>query len=302
MDETNGPPEPGFRELFESLLDAAFVIDTSRQILHWNQAAAELTGFTAEEVLGRCCAENILQDTDQQGALLCHANCPVARSMIDGATRVERLNLHHRDGHRIPVLAQVTPLRGPGGKITGAMEVFRKEEPTGELRERIAELERLALLDPLTGLPNRRWLDQQIEARMDEHRRYQWPFGVLMIDLDHFKQVNDEHGHEVGDLVLQVVAKSLLAGARLSDTVGRWGGEEFLAVVGNVEMDRLLGIAERMRVLVGGSELREPVRVGVTCSIGAAVVHPEDTIEGLLRRADQALYRAKNKGRNQVLA
>jgi diguanylate cyclase (GGDEF)-like protein/PAS domain S-box-containing protein len=302
MSETNGLPETGYRELLESLLDAVYFTDTSRRILFWNRAATELTGFKAEEVLGRCCADNILRHADGQGVALCQNDCPLARTVADGTPRVERLSLHHRDGHRVPVLASVTPVRGPDGAIIGAVESFRKEEQADDLRERITELEHLALLDPLTALPNRRWLSQQVEARMDEYRRYRWPFGILMIDLDHFKRVNDDHGHDVGDLMLRVVAKSLSAGSRLFDAVGRWGGEEFLAVVTNVEMERLLRIAERLRVLVATSELRQPVRVGVTCSIGAAVIHPDDTIDELLRRADQALYRAKSEGRNRVLA
>ena len=302
MNEASGLSEPGYRELLESLLDAVYFTDTSRRILFWNRAATELTGFKAEEVLGHCCADNILRHTDGHGVLLCRDDCPLARTVADGTPRVERLSLHHRDGHRVPVLVSVTPVRGPDGAIIGAVESFRKEAPADDLRERIAELEHLALLDPLTVLPNRRRLTQQLEARVDEFRRYGWPFGVLMIDLDHFKSVNDDHGHEVGDLMLKIVAKSLSEGSRLFDAVGRWGGEEFLAVVINVGMKRLLRIAERLRVLVGSSELREPIRVGVTCSIGAAVVHPDDTVDELLRRADQALYRAKSEGRNRVLA
>lgn len=301
MNDMNGLPEADYRELLEGLLDPVYFTDVSRRIRFWNQAAAELTGFSAGEVLGRCCADSILRHTDANGTELCQDACPVSRTLTDGASRVERIFLQHRDGHRVPILAHVTPVRGPDGTVIGAVEVFRAEEPTDDLRERITELEHLARLDPLTGLPNRRWLDQQFEARMDEYRRFRWPFGVLMIDLDHFKLVNDRHGHEIGDLLLKVVAKSLSAGARLLDTVGRWGGEEFMVVAANVETDRLFRIAERLRVLVGTSELREPVRVGITCSIGAAVVQPNDTLDGLLRRADRALYRAKNEGRNRVM-
>ncbi len=302
MDEIHRLDESGYRAMLESLLDGVYYTDSSRRILFWNRAAADLTGFPAEEVLGRRCADSILQHVDGCGEAQCQADCPLARTVADGAPRRERLILHHRAGHRVPVLVSVAPVRDAGGAIIGAVESFRREVPADEQTERITELERLALLDPLTVLPNRRWLGQQLEARMDEYRRYRWPFGVLMIDLDHFKRVNDVHGHEVGDLVLKVVAQSLSAGARLYDTVGRWGGEEFLGIVTNVEAERLLRIAERLRVLVSTSELREPARLSVTCSIGAAVVQPDDTLEELLRRADQALYRAKTGGRNRVLA
>jgi diguanylate cyclase (GGDEF)-like protein/PAS domain S-box-containing protein len=294
--------ENNYRDLLDSLDDGVYLTDASRRILFWNRAATTITGYAAKEVLGSCCADSVLRHTDARGVGLCDGACPLARTLTDGIARAERINLQHRDGHRLPVLARITPIRAADGSISGAVEVFRREEPGDELRERIVELERLALLDPLTNLPNRRWLTQQIETRMDEFRRYQWPFGILMIDLDHFKAVNDAHGHEVGDKLLGVVAKSISAGTRLCDSIGRWGGEEFLAVVVNVEIGRLLPIADRMRVLVGTTELREPVRAGVTCSIGAAIVRPDDSIPELLRRADQALYRAKYGGRNQVCA
>jgi diguanylate cyclase (GGDEF)-like protein/PAS domain S-box-containing protein len=301
MDEMNGLPEADYRELIETLPDAVYFTDVLRGIRFWNRAATELTGFPAEEVLGHCCAQGILRHTDGNGTELCQDGCLLSQTLANSTPRAERVVLHHRDGHRVPVQAQASPVRGADGAVIGVMQVFRAEAPADDLRERIAELEHLALLDPLTGLPNRRWLSQRFEARMDEYRRYGLPFGILMIDLDHFKAVNDNHGHDVGDLVLKAVAKSLSAGARALDTVGRWGGEEFMMVAAQVEEGRLLRIAERLRVLVSTSELREPARVGVTCSIGATVAQPGDTIDGLLRRADQALYRAKNEGRNRVV-
>jgi diguanylate cyclase (GGDEF)-like protein/PAS domain S-box-containing protein len=291
----------GYRELLDSLHDAVYFTDTDRRIQFWNRQAELLTGFRADEVVGHTCGLNILRHVDEIGRCLCLEECPLSRTLADGERRSAVVYLHHRDGHRVPVHLRVAPVRGDDGAVIGAVEIFTEHEPDETLRTRIMELERLALLDPLTEIPNRRWLAQQLEGRMDGFRRYEWPFGILLLDIDLFKRVNDEHGHDVGDQMLQVVGKTLTAGARLFDSVGRWGGEEFLAIVTNVGMQRLLRIAERLRILVATSELREPARVAVTCSIGAAVVQAGDTLEDLLRRADQALYRAKDQGGNRVV-
>jgi diguanylate cyclase (GGDEF)-like protein len=123
-----------------------------------------------------------------------------------------------------------------------------------------------------------------------------------MIDLDHFKQVNDNHGHHVGDQVLHLVARTLLANCRSLDTVARWGGEEFAAIIANVREDELGKVAEKLRTMVEASGLREsasaPVRV--TISVGGAMARPSEPPAELMKRADDMLYAAKRAGRNRV--
>lgn len=133
-------------------------------------------------------------------------------------------------------------------------------------------------------------------------RRYKWPCGVLFIDIDHFKDINDAHGHEVGDRALRMVAKTLLNTARSFDFVGRWGGEEFLVVLVNVgDEDRLVSIAERVRVLLGASSLTAgSSRVRLTVSMGAALAHEDDSLDSLITKADELMYHSKRTGRNRV--
>jgi diguanylate cyclase (GGDEF)-like protein len=168
------------------------------------------------------------------------------------------------------------------------------------MQARLNELEQLALVDMLTGLPNRRHLESHVFSRLEELRRNQWSFGVLFVDVDGFKGINDAFGHDVGDKVLQMVGRTLDGNSRYFDLVGRWGGEEFLAIIGNAPRHLFGEVAERMRLLVARSELTEPREIRVTISIGGALAQPDDSVESLIRRADEKLYEAKKAGRNCV--
>jgi len=150
---------------------------------------------------------------------------------------------------------------------------------------------------------NRRYGEQQLQARLNEFSRTGATFGVLILDVDHFKVVNDTHGHEIGDRVLKMVSRTIVANVRSFDHVSRWGGEEFVVVVGNVDLPRLVSIADKLRLLIQASALTgfEPA-VRVTVSIGVTVVEPDDTVETLVARADKLLYESKAKGRNRVTA
>ncbi len=182
----------------------------------------------------------------------------------------------------------------------------RVEERTQKLREQNQALrdahdriEQLSRRDALTDLTNRRWLDEVLHSEADRARRYAVPFCVVMIDLDHFKDVNDKFGHAVGDQVLVAVARSLESSARMSDVVARYGGEEFLALLPNSAIEQAWVLAERMRAGVRAVPLSfrsEPL----TASFGVAQWRPDDTVAGLVDRADEALYRAKRGGRDRV--
>ncbi len=169
--------------------------------------------------------------------------------------------------------------------------------------ERIAQLEKMAYLDTLTGVANRRFTEMTLHSRLDERHRYGWSFGVMFIDVDHFKNVNDQHGHAVGDQVLAMVAKTLSNSVRSFDFVGRWGGEEFLAILANVDAAELHTFANRIRALVEQSHLAVgsgDQQVRVTVSIGATITRPDDSLTTLVRRSDEFMYASKKAGRNCV--
>lgn len=171
-------------------------------------------------------------------------------------------------------------------------------ERTRELEEKNRELERIAIIDRLTGLFNRRKLDEVLSAELKRSKRYGNSFGMIMVDIDHFKNVNDTHGHQVGDQVLQLFAAQLKQGVREVDVSGRWGGEEFLIICPETGKDKLLFLAEKLRIGVQSQAV--PEVGGKTASFGVTIYEKDDTLETIVSKADKALYLAKEKGRNRV--
>ena len=165
-----------------------------------------------------------------------------------------------------------------------------------------AELEYAAKHDALTGLANRREGLTQLEGEYQRYLRNGRPFSVLLMDIDLFKTVNDQHGHQVGDDLIILVARTLALGCRKMDTIARWGGEEFLVLLPETSLDEACASAERMRAAIAEQSIRTESgkKMGVTISTGAAAVRGSETIDRLLQRADEALYAAKSGGRNQV--
>ncbi|HEY3354304.1 MAG TPA: diguanylate cyclase [Polyangia bacterium] len=296
--------EPGFfKQLLDDLVEGVCLVDSESRVTYWNRAAERLTGFAAAEVLGTRCCDQVLRHVDRQATPLPAGACPLAGTLADGAPRESATSLKRADGRRLPVLARVSPLLDAGGRRIGAVEVFSDNSQAESALTRVEELQRLALLDPVTEIGNRRFVEMQLTARFDSYRRYGWPFGVLFMDLDGFKSVNDEHGHGAGDLVLRGVARTLTAAVRSFDVVGRWGGDEFVAVVSNVTESQLGGIGRKLQRLVAA--LKVPLRSSaagshvstlVTMSVGAALARADDTIDILLRRADERMYHGKNHG------
>jgi diguanylate cyclase len=165
-------------------------------------------------------------------------------------------------------------------------------------RQRIT-LETLATLDSLTGVQNRRAMERELSIAVEEHRRARMPFGLAMLDLDHFKRINDEHGHEAGDEVLVAFAELLRRCTRQGDRCFRFGGEEFVLLMPAADVQALRTIDQQLR-----SRVQEELRcrgAAVTVSIGAAALRPQEDWQAWLARADAALYQAKNTGRNRTV-
>ncbi len=290
-------------EIIDNLYDGVYFVDSTRRITYWNKAAEELTGYTAEEAVGRHCFDNFLSHVDEQGRPLCVAGCPLSITLADGERREQEVFFQHKNGHRVPVSIRVSPVTENQGAIAGAVEIFTDVSARKKLERRAAALEKLALNDELTGIPNRRYTQLKIRQAIQDTRHLGRSIGILMIDLDHFKQVNDSYGHELGDTVLQTASRTLANGLRPRDFLGRWGGDEFLAIVADVTDDQLVCLADRSATLLAQSPIQANAsRIRVTASIGATLVIASDTQASVVSRADQLMYQSKSRGRNGVTA
>ena len=290
-----------FKELIDNLSEGIYILDRARRITYWNRGAERLTGYPAEEVLGQCCADGLLQHIDPQGRLLCNDGCPMEATMLDGRERATELFLHHKEGHRVPITVRAIPIRDAAGEIVGAVEVFNDISGQVLAAERIRELETVSLIDPLTGAGNRRYSEIQLTSRLAEKQRYGLPVGLLFLDIDRFKRINDRFGHAAGDDVLRVVGKTLANGLRGSDFLGRWGGEEFIVLVGGLDGQRLTDAGQRLRALVASSSVPVVPGLEVTVSVGVTEARSDDRLAMLVARADALMYEAKRRGRDRVV-
>jgi len=246
---------------------------------------------------------------------------PLRAALTGTGVVVQPLAEHDSPGletHGHPGYVLVLPIRRVG-KLMGAMELYLTElEPvptdTAEMLQGIAaqaatairhaqlyrEQEESSLTDELTHLANRRYLAQRYLQEMQRSRRHRKPLAILMLDIDHFKLVNDNHGHLVGDAVLAEVAQIITRSVRDSDVCARYGGEEFAVILSESDLDGAMRLAGRLRAAVEAAEF--PAGLRVTVSIGVASTADPDQLSKLLEEADRALYDAKRNGRNRVEA
>lgn len=293
---------PGYKDIIDNLYDGVYFVDRDRVITYWNHGAERITGYGAEAVIGKSCRDNLLNHVTASGELLCTGACPLVGCMTDGEVREADVFLHHADGHRVPVLVRCAPLRDEHGAIVGAVETFSGDLGARSARKELRELRRTVHTDALTGVGNRLHLEGRLRALVAEFEQRPGEAAVVMLDVDRFKGVNDVHGHEVGDRVLRMVATTLRSSLRSNDVVGRWGGEEFVAILYDVTTDDALrAVCDKLRTLVACSSLDVGDRsITVTISIGATAFRTGDTPEAVVARADACMYRSKADGRDRV--
>lgn len=280
--------------LLRAVGEGIFGINAAGRITFWNPAAERILGYRADEVIGLD-AHLTFHAQRPDGTPYSRHECPVLRALRERTSffLIEE-HFRHRDGRWIPVLLTATPV-----DAEGAVAVFSDMTSIKQLQE---TLRRQAETDPLTGLANRR-------AFFEALRRYEILVregdraSVLMLDLDHFKRINDRYGHAVGDEVLQRFAEVLRDTVRGEDVPARIGGEEFAVLLPHTGLDGALTLAERIRSAVAQRcSLPEYPELQVTVSVGVSELSAQDTAaDRALVRADAALYEAKACGRDRVV-
>ncbi len=294
------------------------VKDAEGKVMRVNRTVAEGFGVSPEEMAGTPVARWWPKDE----ATFARGDEEIIAS---GAPILGVLESIVVKGQRRWVRTDKLPLRDAGGQIAGVIvlgedvtdlietqQALRAHQDqldelvaqrTAELEATHAELERLALTDPLTGISNRRHLMVRLDEELRRACRYDQPLAVLLLDLDHFKDINDTHGHLVGDEMLRRAAGAATANLRDCDVKGRFGGEEFLFVLPHTDAEGAQICAERLRAQLAAERLEVGGHsLGVTCSIGIATALSADVHDPnvLINAADRALYEAKRCGRNQV--
>ncbi|HEX7035267.1 MAG TPA: diguanylate cyclase [Pseudomonadales bacterium] len=288
-------------ELVDNVVDAMLVVDARGRLVDCNRAAERLIGSERRALLGRTTAGVLPREFHAMLQSPVQLRSDLAVRSGDGATAwfevdVTPLDLRGRFAGHLLVARSIAERR----RVQEDLERDRDE-----LRSVNAQLVEQSVTDPLTSLKNRRYLFQRLNEELNRHHRSGNVLGLLLIDIDHFKLVNDTHGHPVGDEALVLVANALASVVRDCDVVSRIGGEEFAVLAVNTDAKGLIALAERIRQTVREIPVARDTHrpMVLTVSIGVAFAGPDTrSAEGLFAEADRHLYLAKHQGRNRVVA
>lgn len=291
------------KKITENLFEPAYLVDENRKIVAWNNECEKVTGYLASEVTGNYCYDNILRHITDNGKQLCHDGCPLQESIKSGKINSADVYLHHKEGYRIPVRVKTIPVTDNDGKISMALEVFTDKRDEDTLYRENRKLKMKMLTDPLTKLYNRRFMDYQIKMAFNEAQVFKTNPGIIFMDIDDFKNVNDTYGHETGDKVLKALANTIRHNVRQSDFPGRFGGEEFIVLIRDTSKDEILQIAEKLRKLIEMLTIttKNEEILNITVSAGCAIMNEKDNPQTLIDEADKNMYTAKKQGKNKVV-
>lgn len=302
-------------DVMNRVYSAVISTDAELRITHWNRAAEDLYGWEESEVLGKV-VDEVCQTEFQPSQRL-----ESQQSLIEEKRWQSELKQRHRSGREIWVATSVTLLEDGHGQYIGGVainhDVTERKQAEDDLRraksaieeinkvlQRAFEREQLASrTDGLTGVFNRRYFFELLEYEFSASARYQRPLSIVMFDIDHFKETNDTHGHQVGDEVLKLVAKNTRSQLRDSDVLARYGGDEFVILLPNSLTNDAVPVFERVLKNVTSADLVvDTKKIPISISAGIASYHPGmKRTSQLIQQADQALYSAKNSGRGRIV-
>lgn len=292
-------PDGVFEPIVSKANDAIIVAEINEaigpgfRIIYVNETFCKLFGYSAKEAIGK--SPRMLQGDDTAADTIKE----ISRTVHHGTSIRRRILNYRKNGQPVWVDANIVPLPSSNGEIRRFAAIER--DVTEEV-EREQQLTELAFTDPLTKLANRRHFEQILKRELSRSHRTHQPLCLAILDIDHFKVVNDTWGHPVGDRVLIAVANAVHHAVRVYDYAARIGGEEFAVILPGAASFDGMSIINRVREHVNvsarvtfGNEI-----ISVTCSAGLTSLAPDDRAETLIQRADRALYFAKNNGRNRA--
>jgi len=288
--------EEEYRHLFELAQEGIWVVDEDSITSMVNKSMAKMLGYRCEEMVGK----HMFEFMDDRGVKICEENFGKRKEKESDRLDFE---LTTKDGGRIYTTMSSSPIYIQGeykGSIAGVVDITARIEAEDVIR-------RQANYDPLTDLPNRRMLFECLEVELERSRQHGYIGGVLFVDLDHFKNINDSLGHPVGDKLLMVIARRMRELVRSDDVVARLGGDEFVVMLPELDTDSKLAaelarnVAKKLQEVLSATFMIEGHQLNVSCSIGIAL-YPQDndTIHDIFRQADAAMYRSKSDGRNAI--
>ncbi|MBF0609116.1 MAG: sensor domain-containing diguanylate cyclase [Candidatus Magnetobacterium sp. LHC-1] len=284
--------------ILEELFDGVYIVDRNLTIIFWNRAAEMITGFNRRELLGKAFTNDILNPVTYQGEFFDQHNCLIARTLADGIKRTENLFFQHKRVYRLPVSQHITPLKDDTGETVAAAIIFKDSSSRLVFMQRNADL---VNIDSVTEVANRSYIDMTLHTKFNELRSYGESFAVVLIDIDHYKNIRAIFGSTVAETALRMVSRTLLKCSRSTDIIGRWGEVELIAIVPHVNEYQLNVLTNRFRMLIEKTRLIVGTRVvPITISQGAAIAQSADNEATIIKRTDMLLEHSRQLGGNTL--
>lgn len=281
--------------------EAIAFIDLQSTVTFWNEGAERLTGLGANAVCGKRFSPAIFKLGTKTGSLITEENCPVQQVLRTKQQHMDRYEIWGRAEKYLNVDLQVIPVLSNKKQFLGVVLTMRDVSSEASLEEKCQSLQNATTKDPMTQVANRAEFDRMLQAYLATHQEAGMSFCLVMADIDHFKRVNDDYGHQAGDQVILAFAGLLKSQCRSGDLVARYGGEEFAILCADCDLEAAISRAEQLRRGIAEMIHSQLGSKNVTASFGVTELQDNDTPESILKRADQALYIAKEQGRNQVV-
>jgi diguanylate cyclase (GGDEF)-like protein len=283
------------------MYDAVLFLDANMQIMLWNRGMERLTGIVSANTYQKIYDPQIIQMRDERGYDITELDCPISFALKSRVQSMRRMIIHGRNKNDVSVNVHTIPVVDSDGTLFGAAVLMHDASGEVSLEEQCQDWQARATRDQLTQLANRAEFDREIEKLVKEHIDRGLPCSLIITDIDRFKSVNDNYGHQVGDEVLVSFAQTLKSVCPSSFIVARYGGEEFVILCATTDCATAARLADEIRRT--WSQIPQPGMGGksVTSSFGVTELQNGDTPDIILRRADRALYMAKEAGRNKVV-
>lgn len=315
-------------DLLNHLQDGFLIASQSKKIIFFNKGAEEITNFKATEILETQCYKKQFQHLNNQGEILCNKDCPLNIAMRDNRVIESQYYIKNKENKLIQILSRISPIQDSEKNIIGAIEIFNNvenqniDEVYKRLKEKLDEYRgilkqvfetneklqkkiiEISNTDILTGFLNRRYFNIEAQKEIERHQRYKHDLSLLIIDIDHFKKVNDRHGHLAGDYVLKTISSIMRRLTRSTDLLCRFGGEELIVLLPETMEDGALYTAEKIRTNIEAYKFKfNGKQMKITASIGIKTKDCNEaiTLDEFIDTADKALYQAKKEGRNRVI-
>lgn len=282
------------RSLLENDFNGITILNGKREIIFWNRSAKIITGFSSSEVLGKkfenftsmkfpnkkdLCLEDILQN-------------PAGK----GKSKINFVYIRHKENYLLPVEIKFFIIFDEKSRETFLLGIFKVHDIVTYTKKLINSLKKRANQDFLTKLPNRRFLEFIINKKIQEFKRFSYKFGIILFDINKFKEINDKFGHSTGDRILREFSKTIKLNLRDCDIFGRWGGDEFIAIILKVKKNQLKKISDNFIRIIEKKIFNEKKRgFHIKISAGYTLIHKDDDLLCLIDRADRNMYKKKLK-------